>query len=416
MSGKTLCVGAGRAVIDLPEEYFPQEGFWGVHDEICARAVVLDAGERIVIVSLELPSIRPFSLIDGLRTEIARMADASFDRVWVVVTHDLAAPHVPSNQADGRFAIHMDAVKGAMGRAVTQALSEMQEAYVSVGTGSADVMVNRDIESVDGWWVGMGGTGPSDKTLFTVAFTNPGGEPIAVLFNCAVKSCVMENAPLSDGKKYVTGDLCGASCRVIERELKVPALFFMGAAGDQFPFGKANYLEVGGDGRFREVNLCEKGYEILEELGGRLGRAVIETVRDAGAPEPLSALSHHQMRLSVPGQKSYPMGGPEPPVKWYGYPPDADQEICVEAIRLNDVVFVGVKPEIMTVTNAELKRRSPFRHTLLFSMVNGGQDYIPCDVDYERFEYPALHATVARGADKLFLDGVVRWLEELHDA
>jgi hypothetical protein len=53
----SLRAGPGRAIIELPEDLFPTEGFTGVQDPLHARALLLDGGTRIVVVSLELVSI-----------------------------------------------------------------------------------------------------------------------------------------------------------------------------------------------------------------------------------------------------------------------------------------------------------------------------------------------------------------------
>lgn len=407
-------VGAGKAPIRFPEAYFPQEGFYGIHDDVCARVLLLEAEQLSVLVSVELPSIRPFALIDALRQEISGKVGADFDRIWFAVTHDLAAPHVPRDETDEKRKLHMEAVEDAVYRALEQALESLRPATVSFCVGYSNVITNRDIESVDGWWVGVDGTGPSDKTLFVVEFSDETNQPIAVIFNYALKSSVMEGARHPDGKKYVTGDLCGEVCRNVEAELHVPTLFFMGAAGDQVPAMKASYFVVDENGSLQEINIGEKGDEILKELGKQLSTDVLKTLRSLNTKEPLKELSHHHLSITLPGQKRYPSDMPKPPVKYYDYPEDVEQEVSVEAIRLNDAIFIDVKPEIMTLTNTELKRKSPFKYTMLFTMVNGGQDYIPCDLDYDRFDYPALHATVARGSDKIFLNEVTAWLKGIY--
>ena len=45
--------GAGIAEIKYPADFFPEEGFKGIHDPIHARALILESGERIAVISLD---------------------------------------------------------------------------------------------------------------------------------------------------------------------------------------------------------------------------------------------------------------------------------------------------------------------------------------------------------------------------
>ena len=292
---------------------------------------------------------------------------------------------------------------------------DLRRAKVSFGAGFSDVISNRDVESVDGWWVGINEKGISDKTLFAVRFSDMEDNTIAVVFNYALKSSVMEDVRLGDGFKRVTGDVGGETCRRIEEALGAVCLFFMGAAGDQVPRKKGKYLKPDENGVFYEIDSGERGYDFIEELGGQLASDVLDAVSKMPPGDENVTVAVTDSIIRVPGQVRYQNSMPRPPVKFYDFPPAEEQEILIKLLTINDCAILGVKPEIMTPTNLEIKSRSPFKYTLLISMVNGGQDYIPTDIDYDRFEYPALHATVARGTDRLFVDGIERLLKHCHE-
>lgn len=413
--------GAGRADIAFGDDYFPIEGYDSLRDPLHARAVVMKQDITVLLISLELPSIRPGYLIDELREELSQQTGIEARHIWIAVTHSLSAPHVPQTNeerrepdADRKQKLHLEAVRKAMGEACKAALGSLKPAAVGVRSGNSNVIANRNIETAYGWWVGISDKGPSDKTLFVMKLETLAGEPIALIYNYALKSCVLEDAVMSDGKKYASADLCGAASAYVENSLHVPAVFFMGAAGDQVPRNRASYLETDQEGRPRKVELGEQGYDFLSNLGAQLGEDILNVADIVECAEDVRIFKHRELDITVPGQIRYPKEYPPPPVRHYDYPSAPDQIIHVEAIQINQDVIIGVKPEILTVTNMVLKRNSPFFHTLLFSMVNGGQDYIPEDQDYERFEYPALHATVAKGTDKIFLDAVVKWLRKMY--
>lgn len=421
MNKHVFYAGAGCGDITFPDGYFPIEGYDSLHDGLHARAVIMKHDIEMLLVSLELPSIRPWYLIDEMRRELSEQTGIEVCHIWIAVTHSLSAPHVPQTNeerreadADRKQKMHLDAVRKALREATACAMENLQPAAIGIRSGNSNVISNRNIETADGWWVGISAKGPSDKTLFVMKIETLTGEPIALIYNYALKSCVLENTIMSDGKKYGSADLCGAASRYVEERLHVPAVFFMGAAGDQVPMMKSNYFDIDETGRMREVNLGEQGYDFLSSLGAQLGEDILNVAGIVECIGDVDILKHRELDLVVPGQVRYPKDYPAPPIRHYDYPAAEDQTIHVEAIQINQDVILGVKPEILTVTNMLLKRNSPFFHTLLFSMVNGGQDYIPEDQDYERFEYPALHATVAKGADKIFLEQVVRWLKEMY--
>ncbi len=122
-------------------------------------------------------------------------------------------------------------VNDRMVAALRQAKAALQPARLGIGTGHADVNVNRDFYTPQGWKYGVNEDGPSDKTVWVLKFETPSGEPIAVLFNYAVHPVVTRR------EKLVSGDLPGAAERYVEQQSgdKVIALWTLGPAGDQDP-------------------------------------------------------------------------------------------------------------------------------------------------------------------------------------
>ena len=404
--------GAGRAELRFPADYFPVDGYSGVHDPMCCRVLVLEAQSvRGGIVTFELPSVRPWELTDGLRDYAVRCLDAPYENVWLVMTHDLSAPHVPPEEPKRR--LHMDMLRAAMEEAAREAVSSLREASVRYAEGTSDVNANRDMESVDGWWVGIRGDGPSDKTLSLLRFDDREGRPIAALYSYAVKSSVLEASVMSDGKRYASGDVTGRAGAKAEEALGCPVLFVMGAAGDQVPKYKANYLELDENRRFYPVELRERGYELLEELSDTLARDILAAASAAVAGEDGPVLRFAAASLECEAKKPYPKSLPAPPVLRYAYEPDGVQTLDIWAVRIGEAVLLGVKPEVTTPIFRSIKADSPFPHTLMATLVNGGQGYIATDPDYERFTYPGLNTPFQPGTDRRFIRQVLALLNEM---
>jgi hypothetical protein len=408
-----LRVGAGVGTLHFPDGYFPSDGYSGVHDDIHVKALLLECGdEKGAIVTYELPSIRPWEYTDELRKYAAEHLGVSYDNLWLIMTHDLSAPHMPKTN-DG-IKLHMEVLRSALEEAVSKTLSSFAPVTVTCCEGTCDVNANRDVESVDGWWVGIHGTGPSDKTLTALRFDGLDGAPVAVLYSYAIKSSVLEATEMSDGKHYVSGDVTGLAGAKAEAKLGCPVLFVMGAAGDQVPRYKGNYLDLDENGHFYTVNLAENTYKLLDELSDELSCGICSIVNKEGL-EPESSPTLRFCEFSVPakGQVSYPKELPEPPVLSYDYPDAPGEDIPVWYMRLGKAVLMGVKPEIVTPTFTKIKEESPYPYTMIAALVNGGQGYIATDWDYEHYTYPGLKTPFRRGTEPVFINEVHEQLQKL---
>lgn len=189
-----------------------------------------------------------------------------------------------------------------------------------------------------------------------------------------------------------------------------PVLFVMGAAGEQVPRQKANYLALDKNGHFHPVNLAEEGYAILEALSDELSEAICSAEAVA---ELTPELAFQKISFHADGQISYPNTLPGPPVTHYDYVPTPGEDIPVWGLRIGNLVMLGVKPEIVTPVFEQLRAASPFAHTMMATLVNGGQGYIAADSDYERYTYPGLKTPFFRGTDRVFLGQTKAFLKML---
>ena len=165
-------------------------------------------------------------------------------------------------------------------------------------------------------------------------------------------------------------------------------------------------------GRRRKPSAEEEGYRILDELSQALSDAICAT-----AQFPSSVMSHilrfGQTSFYAEGQISYSKELPQPPVQRFNYVPTQGEDIPVWYIQLGDAVLLGVKPEVVTPVFLKIRSQSPFIHTLLATLVNGGQGYIAGDIDYDRYTYPGLKTPFYRGTDRVFIREVIQCLDNL---
>lgn len=406
---QTLRVGAGRTEIELPAELFPTEGFYGVHDPLHARALLLSSGEtKVAFVSLELTSL-PAEVVITLQEMVGKVTGLSPENVWISVTHTFSAPHFLPQHVCKTVAeqqkndLLFQAIQTATNKAVTQAVADMSAARFGYGTGVCDVNVNRDLLTAEGGWLGCNETGPSDKTVSVLRFETLQGQPLAILFSYGVQPSVMDGVQMTAGGRLVSADLAGAAARFLEQMYgdEVPVLFFLGAAGDQAPALKARYQYVNKDRHLQMEDIHEQGFILAEMLGKRLGQEVLQVAEKIACQPFNGPIFIEKEIIQCPGQKNMETRLIRP-TQVYTFLPAEKRDEPVHFIRLGEVVLVGARPELNCLTAMHIKKKSPFPLTIVLTMVNGGAKYMPERRAYDRITYEAMNSPFARGSAELF--------------
>ena len=86
---------------------------------------------------------------------------------------------------------------------------------------------------------------------------------------------------------------------------------------------------------------------------------------------------------------------------------------AVIAVVIGDIALVGLQAELAASVGAQIKAKSPFAHTIVVTMVDGGAKYMPDAGSYERFTYAARNSRYARGAAELAASGIYDLLRQM---
>lgn len=426
MSNNALRAGAGVGTILFPQELFPLESFCAIHDDPHARVLLLECGQRVAIASLELVMV-PDEQIVALRSLIGGITGTRPEHVWIHVTHAITTPHAPHapkgmggvdleiseeqrRDIDRKIGLYNDAVERAVAEAARAAADSFRPASMGVGTGECHVNVNRDVSTPYGWWINFAPDGPSNHTATILKFVDEAGKPVAALISYGLKPCAIDNSEMGKDTRLISSDVPGLACTLLEEKLGAPCLFVMSAAGDQVPVEQAWYAVVNDDGTVGEVDLgVQAGLEIVDRLGRQMARE-LEPVVDGIVCDQAEA----QIRL---GQGGFEWQGkercPMKPTKQAAYVPKGMHRLDAGVIAIDDVALVSVKPEVNTVTEAQLHAASPFAHTLLMSMINGGFKYMPDKESYENCTWEALGCALMPGAAEAWVEQAVSVLEQV---
>src|SRR5437868_7171470 len=200
-----LRVGAAAVPITPPvgipmAGYYSQRGAQGVHDDLHAKAIVLEsAGKAAAQIVLDLIST-PRGLVEPTRREIERTTHLRGADVMISATHTHTGPVLGR---DSRFGGQSDIVRdylsglpAKIAEAVRLAESRLTPAKAFAARGREEsIAFNRRYHMTDGtvgWNPGklnpriLKPAGPIDPEVPIVYFESTGGQPLATYVNYAV--------------------------------------------------------------------------------------------------------------------------------------------------------------------------------------------------------------------------------------
>lgn len=387
--------GAGKAVIDL-EGVLPHDGFAAIHDSLCVRALVFEGedGGRYCLLSAEETSLRDDA---SLRAAAAEAVGCDGKAVWVSVTHTFSAPHVrtpghlPDDAARERNELFARRLTQAVRGACEQAVSALVPASFSIACGRCSVNANRDVETSEGWWLGINPDGFSDRTVRVLSICKAAmrDQVIATVFSADIQSSVVQGLCDAAGNLLVSSDLVGATARLLEDRLGGTAIFLVGAAGDQAP-------RVTGAGA-------------LPELSEILAAEVVASL-DGTEDLKVSDLRLLSRTVTLPGQRRADFATLSPRLS-YAFEPADPEPTTVYLARLGELSVVGIQPEVESRFGARL-RDAATRPFELVTLVNGAQKYLPGAGAYDRITYEAMNSGFARGAEELLEETIINLVRE----
>ncbi len=197
--------------------YFNRPGVsQGVHDDLHARALVLDDGQQqVALCSVELLWLRAVD-VEAVRQSVVARCPLTAAQIFVFAIHTHGGPaiHQPENWD---FPLHE-----RIADAIVEAYNALQPAQLGSGFGFLNGY------SLNRRWLNR----PVDPSVGVIRVDRTDGSPLAVLSNFACHAVVMGYDNL-----LITADWPGYSSRLLEAELGhgAVALFAQGGAGNVNP-------------------------------------------------------------------------------------------------------------------------------------------------------------------------------------
>ncbi len=418
---KHLNIGAARAKIEIPDDFFPYRSFkgrffTGQRDDIHVRCIILESnGDGALLISIELGDLGD---IDMWLEKISRESGVPAGNIFITVTHNHEAPHVSDSYNQTVVDVEKTRLFGeyvwnATSDAIRTAKKNMKPGRMAYGTGSCDININRDLIINNRSVMGPNRHGISDKTVAVMKFEDLDGEPVAYFINYAVHGCIMFPSPVKGGGMLVTGDLPGETSRYIEQKHndRVVALWTSGAAGDQNPRYMANRTTFDSNGNMvRQEDALEAGYLLVQVQAESLADEVLLVASNMKKTFSQLGIKGIHKKYIVPGQKKVknPFQIPED----YVYEDGDPVNLHLSVLLIGNVALVGIPGEIVCSIGLKLKESLPYRNVVAVTHCNGSISYMSDEYGFENRTFEAVVSHVKRGCAE---DAIINGASEMID-
>lgn len=438
-----LRVGAAQVKITPPvgigmAGYYFERGAQGTHDELFARAIVIQSGDtRVALVGLDLiGTTRP--MVETARQIIEKETGIPGANVMISATHAHTGPVLTDRgqreDAQGGAADLTRQYAAELPKRIAQSVKEGNEklapARASVAIGREErLSFNRRFHMKDGtvgWNPGklnpniVRPAGPIDPDVGVILFekiVEKGPAPaIATYVNFAMH-------PDTVGGEHFSADYPGVLANLLAgyKGEQMVTLFANGCCGN------INHVDTSWAG-------AQKGHAEAHRIGTILSAEVLQSYKKLQPATGALRVGSQMVELPLPKVTAEQTQEARVTIAKYGMKDNRGFIEKVQAYKVLDVASRGGRPhqvevqvvilgedlaivsmpgEIFVELGLDLKKRSPFKHTLIAELANGAIGYIPDRKAYAEGAYEPISARCAEGSGEMLVEAAVKMLKEL---
>ncbi len=389
----------------------------GQEGKLRATAVVIERGSAapMAIISCDVLFVtRDF--VDPALAEIEKATGIPAANVMVHATHTHHAPSTARLHGYGRCEVFVQRLKQGIVKAVVEAKAGLADSTFHFKLGQEKTVgQNSRLRLSDGtiYWGGprddaVGPSGPFDPDLPVLAFRSPAGKLQALVFGHSTHTIGALRPGVRSPAFY------GMVAQQLETELGGTVAFLEGASGS------THELDKPAQERFRLIKqavlaaLAEAQPQTVEKVAAikRPFRFKVRTFDEATEDKAVSEYCKKRMPRGAESiievfrqmrQELAPIQGQE-------------RTTWLQVIAIGELAIVGVPAEFFTQFGLEIKRRSPFRHTVVAELANDWIGYVGDREAYKVGGYQlwmGLHSYAEPGTGERIVDEAVRMLGEL---
>src|SRR6056297_545522 len=449
---------AGTAAVDISPTVFPVQLRSGrsdyVHDPLHVRAIALENdGGRVVIALVDAIGVGR-EMADEAKAVAARKTGWQVSEMMVSGTHTHSAPK-GGDTSPGRIAYERLRREG-LAAALVKAIESLQPARVGFAADAEPSEVyNRrwflkpgaDLENPFGQLdqVRTNGprnlllkpAGPTDPEICVIDIRTRRGRPLGLIANYALHYVGgIPKVTEADGRVVgmASADYFGEFSRRMPYRIggtnppeNFVAMMTNGASGDinnidfhgtrppRAPFEQIGIVaQKAADAAYRAVKNIES-YDQDPVIAVRQREVVLEYRRPTDEQverarrmleRPAKERDAIHSKTTQYANATLRMAAPEHP---------KTESVIVQAIRVGDQAIVTMPFEVFVEIGLEIKQKSPFPHTFLVELANGGYGYLPTAKQHPLGGYETWLGTnkVQHDASEILTRNLLEMLDEL---
>ncbi|MGB3777430.1 MAG: hypothetical protein WA960_03670 [Tunicatimonas sp.] len=417
---------AGVATTNItPALGAPMEGYYfarpatGVHDDLFAKAVVLNDGSTTVaIVILDLVDVAQ-TAFDEAREQIERELGIPRENIIVSATHTHTGPLFTPEYKSGLASKIVDAVQIAAQRQQPVVIKSGVEQAEGVAFHRRFMMKDSTVRFNPGYENPdiVRPMGPVDPEVGILKIESLGGETLAILVNFAIHLDTI-------GGTEISADFPVFLTEILQRMYGPQAVVF---------------FALGTCGNINHINVAQQdtleGFQRSERIGHALAASVIRASPALTKAESRQLKVGHQpvflrtptyteaqvaeARVNAQKESDKEASTPEIREAMKILRVDGKQgqpwEVEVQTIGLGDIGIVALPGEIFVELGLAIKEQSPYQHTFIFTLANNDLGYVPNEAAYPYGAYEVEVSNIAPGEGEKLVATAVTLLKTMKE-
>ena len=390
-----------------------QDPFLGVNDDLWAKALVIDDGERVAaLIACDMIGFPPAAFAAAVRAQVATHTAIPGEHVMLSASHTHSShASIDLSTLDLEWPWVQDLIQSLAGAAIA-AWQRREPASIKVRSGEIHgISENRRLVRSDGKvyrnWDRTASAevvrrGPIDPEVGVLLAQRPNGSPLAVLCNFTAHPICAMSQPL------VSADFPGFATAAVEAALGpgVTALFTQGACGDVNPpvvrrnvrdareIGlqlAGEVLRVAGSLLPEEVSPVERRVQIASKHVEWAYRTDLPPQDEAARAYAAATAEIEQLRRDGAAEADIRRKANEHRLVRERYMLTRNEarreEGEIQLLAIGDSAWVGVPGELFCQIGLDIKEQSPFAYTYVVGYANCYQGYFPTPIAYTEGGY-----------------------------
>ena len=431
---------SGAAAVKItPPPGAPMAGYYynraaeGVHDELWAKAIVIESGgARAALVACDLSQVSR-AVVEKAKEQIQKETGLPSERVMISGTHTHTGPVLAGSQSRYNFQGEMREIAeryvaglpARIAESVRLASAALRPARIAAGAGREESLAfNRRFFMKDGsvgWNPGKRNpnivrpAGPIDPEVGVVYIESANAEPLATYVNYALHLDTVGGQMFSADYPYTLAATLGKV-----KGAGMLTMFTIGCAGN------VNHIDV-------SSAVPQKGHEEAARIGTVLAAEVLKTYTRLSLVEGAIKARSEILGLPLPEARPDELPWARGIAAKFGEPKAAPFLDQVKAFKVIDVIaregkpleaevqviaigkqlaWVGLPGEIFVELGQAIKKASPFPRTIVVELANGNIGYVPNEKAYHEGNYEVVSARCAAGSGEMLAAAALSRLKE----